>query len=182
MRGKDHSLISWLLLSLTFALVLSLIANVHLFVTQSKATDGPANLARSHMSRMLGDLNMLVSALDLVKEENWSDAYHLFGIQSTIESVKAQALSIVWINEVGLADEKLSGEILDSGLLHLLHDLEKASADFGQVASNRVDGESVNVQKLEQFRERIKRAKFPDQKSFTWAELNFAINRYFNER
>jgi len=43
------------------------------------------------------------------------------------------------------------------------------------------EAQALTQRKLEQFREKIKRGKFPDQETFTWQRLGSSVDRYFNK-
>lgn len=180
MREKDNRIVSYVIIAMAVLLILSLISNIHLIISSSNSSKGSDNLTRSHMNRLLGDMDVLAASLDLNKTEDWSDAYHLFGTQSHINTVKMRAQSILWISESGVAHSELSKNIIDSGLEALINDLDGAYGDFGKAAHDRANNRPTDFKKLELLRAKIERARFPDQKTFTWGKLRSSLDRYFD--
>jgi|GEM_PF-3782791 len=102
------------------------------------------------------------------------------GISSAgLGSYDAYATSILDLTP--LVSQNLDRTIIYSGLPDIWPDLDQAANDFANAAANRARGSSVDTKKLEQFREKIKRGRFPDQETFTWQGLGSSIDRYFNK-
>ncbi|RKO65681.1 hypothetical protein [Desulfofundulus salinus] len=179
MREKDHRPISRLSAFTVVLLIISLIANIHLWVSRPKASAHADLLAEGYAKILSGYMNGLKEQLDSAKGNDWADANQLWSISSVIQVTEVRALSILDLNP--LLDRKIGNEISKSRLPDLWPDLRQTSLDFNNAAANRVKGLPVDTRKLENFRVKVKRAKFPNQDTFTWQEFRLAIDRYFGE-
>ncbi|MEW6772129.1 MAG: hypothetical protein AB1330_12190 [Bacillota bacterium] len=179
MKQKDRNPISRILALTIVLLILSLIANVHLWVSRSQASDHAAMLAEEHAKDLSGYMNGLDELLDSAKEEDWADTKRLWGISSVIQVTEVRASSILDLTP--LVNQNIANEISKSRLPDLCPDLRQASIDFNNAAANRVKGLPVDTRKLEDFSTKVKQAKFPNQDTFAWQEFRLAINRYFGE-
>jgi len=179
MRELEYKKAIWFNRVVIVLLVLSLISNIHLVVSRSKMSTYPAKLAQGYTKVLLGYLNGLEELLDSANEKNWADAAQLWFIYSNIRSARLRATSI--IDLAPLLSQNQSRTIICSGLPDLWPDLDQAANDFANAAANRARGSSVDTKRLEQFREKIKRGRFPDQETFTWQRLGSSIDRYFNK-
>ncbi|MEW6772121.1 MAG: hypothetical protein AB1330_12140 [Bacillota bacterium] len=179
MREMEYRRISRVLALIIGLLLLSLIANIHLWVSRPKASAHADMLAEGYAKDLSGHMNGLAELLDSAKEEDWADANRLWAISSIIQVTQARALSILDLNP--LLHQKIRNEINKSRLPDLCPDLRQASVEFNNAAANRVKGLPVHTRKLEDFSAKFKRAKFPNQDRFTWQEFRLAIDRYFGE-
>lgn len=179
MEEQNRKPTSWILTITIILLILSLIANVHFWVSRPQASVHASMLAEGYAKMLLGYMNGLDELLDLAKEEDWADANRLWSISSIIQVAEVRAISILDLTP--LVDHNIANEISKSRLPDLYQDLRQASIDFNNTATNQVKGLPADTRKLEEFSAKVKQSKFPKQDSFTWQEFRLAINHYFGE-
>ncbi len=179
MRDKDLRPISRIWAFTVVLLILSLIANIHLWVSRPKISGHATRLAEGYAKMLSGSMNGLNKLLDSAKENDWADANQLWALSLVIQAAEAKASSLLDLNP--LVDQKIGNEISKSRLPDLWADLRQATVIFSNAAANQAKGLPVHTRQLENFRAKVKRAKFPNQNAFTWEKFSLAINRYFGE-
>ncbi|GAV23427.1 hypothetical protein cpu_19370 [Carboxydothermus pertinax] len=175
-------------------LILSIIANINLWIKNSHLSeyssnirsltknDYPSYLAIGYAKMLSGDLNGLVEFLDKADEKNWKDINYLFMISFVLKDAELRARNILDLNP--LLEPKTSDLINKSQLPILVEDLRNTSITFANVAGTELKGLVVDkkqIEKLDDFAVKVKRAKFPDQANFSWEEFVWAIDRYYKK-
>lgn len=179
MREMEYRRISRVLALIIGLLLLSLIANIHLWVSRPQASARAGMLAEGYAKDLSGYMNGLDELLDSAKKEDWTDANRLWGISSVIHVTQVRASSILDLTP--LVNQRIANEISSSRLPDLQPDLLQASIEFSNSAANRIKGLPVDTRKLEDFSAKVKRARFPNQDRFTWKEFRLATDRYFGK-
>jgi hypothetical protein len=170
---------NWILIVLII-LICSLLANIQQYIIISRVQSIPINLAQRYANEMLGYINGLEEELDLAKQSNWSDANQLWSISSNTWSACMKAVSVLDFTPSIEKTINKNGNVIIS-LADLWPDFRNESINFRKAAVDHSNGLTVDTQKLERFRAKIKKANFPNQTTFTWQRLYLSINRYFAE-
>lgn len=155
-------------------LVLSLAANVNLWLARQHARAHADDLAEGYARILSGDMIALGEMLDSAGDQHWDGPGRLWSISATILAAQARAQAVADLKPL-LDDD--AGDAA-SRLADLWPDLRDAANAFADAAAKRDAGSPVDTGKLEAFREKVKRAGFPNQDAFTWRSFRAAIDRY----